>query len=204
VSGRALRTASPLRFAHDAGAVVVALRPTSGGTGFLRWLAGAIGLELRPDRGERWNRELLRDAGSIWPWRGTRRAVEEFLQSYVRGEAHVTVVDPSNPMQLGVQSTIGDDAVLCGNPSYFWVDVVTNPRNSRMYQPTGLLELVRAARDALRREAPAHLTYDVRVFASTMRLGGFPDRHVGARLGDTTLLWQAPLVVPGNQERSPR
>ena len=202
VAGPSVTTTSGTAFAHGAAVPAVALRVESGGTGFLRWLAGAIGLELRPDRGERWNRELLRDAGSIWPWRGTRRGVEEFVASYVRGEASVKVVDPSNPMQLGVHCTVGDDTVLCGHPSYFWVELRTEHRNSRMYHPTGLLELTRAARDALRREAPAHLTYDLLVRASSMRLGDMPDRQIGARLGDTTLLWSEPLIVPASIEGS--
>jgi hypothetical protein len=200
---------APLRRAHGAGADVFVLEGTdvgllvarSGGTRFLTWLASAIGLELRADRGERWNRELVRRAGSLWPWRGTRRGVEAFVESYVLGEADVDVVDPAQPLQLGLVSTLGVDAIPCGMPDFFWIELRTEERNSRMYHPAGLVSVIRAAREALRREAPAHLAYDVRVFANTMQIGGHPETEVGARLGDTTLLWSEPLLVPADEER---
>jgi hypothetical protein len=70
-----------------------------------------------------------------------------------------------------------------------------------MYQPAGLISLVRAAREALRREVPVHLGYELRLHANTMQLGT-DITEVGARLGDTTLLWDEPLVVLGDERRT--
>src|SRR5207248_4386600 len=70
-AGQVLTVTPPLAQAHEADCVVVRLTPSGSGTGFVSWLAQWIGLALRPDRGERWNRELLRLAGRIGPRRGT-------------------------------------------------------------------------------------------------------------------------------------
>jgi hypothetical protein len=205
----------PTAHAHLVDEPVARLATRSGGTGFLAWLASAVGLELRPDRGERWNRELVRLVGSLWRWRGTRRAVEELLAGYVRGEVGrrelpsglvrrgVEVLDLANPMQLGLVSTLGYDTVLCGRPSFFRVDLQTESRSHRMHQPEGIDELVRATELALRREKPAHTFYDIHIYATTTQLGLDSVNEVGARLGETTLLWDEPLVVAGDEERRP-
>lgn len=189
---------------HAAGASATALvsrAPVGSGTGFLEWLAGWIGLELRPDRGERWNRELARVAGRIWPWRGTRRGVDAFLALYLRGEARdVHVVDAPNPIQVGVASTVGADAVISGMPPHFFeLDVETDPRNGRLHAPEGLRQMIQAIRAALRNERPAHTYYDVRLQAQTMQIGVDSGTEIGARVGDTTLLWTGPLVVEGER-----
>jgi hypothetical protein len=213
LAGAAVTVDPPLSHPHTREEPVARLETRSGGTGFLAWLGAAVGLELRADRGERWNRELVRLVGALWPWRGTRRAVEEFLRGYVRGEVGrrrvgevlerqgVEVVDAANPLQLGLVSTLGYDTVVCGRPNFFWVDLSTNRRSHRMYQPQGIEELLRAAHRALRREKPAHTFYDIRLYANTMQLGLDSANEVGARLGDTTLLWDEPLLVAGDEER---
>jgi hypothetical protein len=198
---RAVRLMTPLRFGHDAGtAVAVADRPGAGTT-FLGFLAGWIGLKPRPDRGERWNRELLRLAGRIWPWRGTPRGVEAFLTASLRGEAErVRVLDAPDPFQLGLVSTVGADAVIGGMPPhYFAVEIDTEPRNSRLYSPVGLAEMAQAAHTVLRAERPAHTYYDLRVNAYTMQIGVDAQTEIGARVADTTLLWGAPQVLEGER-----
>jgi hypothetical protein len=143
---------------------------------------------------------LLRLAGRIWPWRGTKTGVEAFLNTYLRGEGKATVFDPSNPLQIGVASTIGVDMIICGGlPHFFWVDLVTDQRNSWLYHPDGRHEMVQATHQALRREKPAHTYYDLRIQAHTLQIGVDPEKEVGARVGDTTLLWEEPLVIPGDR-----
>ncbi|MHC5258230.1 hypothetical protein ACYSUO_10110 [Streptomyces sp. UC4497] len=193
---RGLRLTAPLAFPHPHGTSVAEADTTPGGTAFLGWLAGWIGLELRPTRGERWNRELLRRAGAIWSWRGTRPGLAAFLEAYLRDEALPEVVDHPDPMQIGVTSTLGEDTYVCGaRPGFFWVELTTVEGDSRLRHPLGLAELVLAAHDALRRERPAHTTYELRVNAHTMQLGKDPEVDVGARVGDTTLLWDQPMSV---------
>jgi hypothetical protein len=198
VADRTLSVTPPLTQAHRAGEPLAVLAPAGGGTALLAWLAGTIGLALRPTRGERWNRELLRRTGPIWPWRGTRAGLEGFLAAYLLGEAEVRVVDHPDPMQLGLVSTLGEDSYLCGAPpSLFWVELATAERESRLHHPLGLGELVQAAHQALDRERPAHTRYELRVQAHTMQLGVDAEREVGARVGDTTLLWDQPMAVEG-------
>jgi hypothetical protein len=197
-SAQTVTVTPPLQHEHAADRPVVRLAPFGSGMAFLSWLAGWIGLALRPDRGERWNRELMRLAGRIWPWRGTRAGVGAFLRAYLRGEAEATVYDWANPLQIGLVSTVGVDTVICGGwPHWFWADLVTNERNSRLYHPAGLVEVIQAAHQALRQEKPAHTYYDLKLRAHTMQIGRDAESEVGARVGDTTLLWDAPLIEAG-------
>jgi hypothetical protein len=201
VLGSLLSVTPAVEVGHAAGAPVRPVSVAGGGTALLSWLAGWIGLVLRPTRGERWNRELLRLAGRIWPFRGTRAGVEAFLVASLRGEAaHAVVHDPSNPMQVGLVSTLGEDTFVCGGPAgFFWADLHTEPGNSRLYHPLGLDTMVQAAHEALRHERPAHTYYDLQVFAKPMQLGTNAARDVGARVGDTTLLWDRPLISRGDR-----
>jgi hypothetical protein len=193
--------APPLQPGHAAGKPVRRLAPVGSGTAFLAWLAGWIALPLRPDRGERWNRELLRRAFPIWPIRGTGRGLAAFLDAALRGEARATIFDPANPLQLGLVSTIGEDTFICGGhrPFFFWIDVRADPRNARLYHPDGLADLARTARELALRERPAHTTVALRLLANTMRIGVEAARDVGARIGETTLLWDAPRQIPGDE-----
>jgi hypothetical protein len=200
IAAQTVTVTPPLRQRHAAGRLVLRRAPSGSGTAFLSWLAGWIGLGLRPDRGERWNRELLRLAGRIWPWRGTKIGVEGFLNAYLRGEAQATLFEAANPLQIGLVSTVGADTIVCGGlPHFFWVDVATEAHNQRLYHPEGLNEMVQAAHQALRREKPAHTYYDLRLQAHTLQIGVHPETEVGARVGDTTLLWEAPLIIPGDR-----
>jgi hypothetical protein len=179
---------------------VTRLLPEGGALDALEWLAGWIGLALRPGRGERWSRELVRRAGGVWPVRGTRAGVQAFLDAYLRGQARTRVFDPSNPLQVGLVSTVGVDTIICGGtPSSFWVDVRAEPRSMRLRTPEGMEELVHAAHEALRREKPAHATYALRVDVPSIQIGTDPELHVGARVGETTLLWSRPLAVAGDR-----
>lgn len=189
-----------LAHAYAAGTPVVRLAPVGGGRAFLQWLAGWVGLALRPDRGERWNRELLRVAGRIWPWRGTKQGVEAFLRTYLREEVTaITIYAPANPLQIGLVSTVGLNTVIGGSlPSFFWVNLVTNPRNSRLYHRDGLQELIQTARAALEQERPAHTDYQLRIQGRPMQIGVDYTHEVGARVGDTTLVGGAPLTIPGD------
>jgi hypothetical protein len=196
---QALTVTPPLAQAHAAGRAVVRLAPSGSGTDFVSWLAQWIGLVTRPDRGERWNRELLRLAGRIAPRRGTRAGVEAFLNASLRGEARATVHDLANPLQVGLIATVGVDTVICGGlPDYFWADLAAEAGNSRLYAPEGLAALLQAAHQTLRRDKPAHTHYDLRLQANTMQVGVDPRTEIGARVGATTLLWGEPLLSPGD------
>ena len=58
---------------------------------------------------------------------------------------------------------------------------------------------LQATRDAVGREKPAHTYYDIRLTATSMQLGVDETTEIGARIGETTLLWTEPLVVEGER-----
>jgi hypothetical protein len=200
VTGNRIRFAPPLRLGHPVGRQVARIAPVGSGTGSLRWLAGWIGLQLREDRGERWNRELLRSAGRLWPHRGTGSGLDEFLRAYLAGDATARTFAPANPMQVGFISTVGVDTTICGAaPNFFQVDVESGLQNPWHYSPGGLTAVLQAATEALRRERPAHTYYDLHLQAHTMQVGVDERTEIGARVGETTLLWTGPLVVEGDR-----
>ena len=200
ISGPTVTVTPLLQQRHDANQQVLRMGPSGSGIAFLRWLARWLGVELRPAHGERWNRELVRLVGRIWPWRGTKDGVEAFLNASLSNEARATVFDPSNPLQIGLASTIGVDTIICGGPPHsFWVDLGTEARDSRLYHPAGLNEMIQAVHQVLQRERPAHTSYDLRLQAHTMQIGSRIGTDVGARVGDTTLLWEKPLIIPGDR-----
>jgi hypothetical protein len=202
---RAVQLAAPLQLAHAAGTGVRVLggpgsAPLGGRTAFLRWLAGWVALETRPDRGERWNRDLLRLHARLQPWRGTQRGLEATLNATLREEATATVADRPNPLQVGLVATVGVDTVICGDPpGYFSVEIVTDPRNGRLASPQGLAELVQAVQAVVRREKPAHTYYDLALQASDMQIGVDDSREIGVRVGETSLLWEGRLLVRGER-----
>jgi hypothetical protein len=198
-----LTIAPALQQSYAADQPVTRWRPAGSGTNFMGWLASWIGLSLRANRGERWNQELLRLAGRIWNRRGSQVAIESFLQAYLRGEAKSSIVfAAANPLQIGLVSTIGVDTVICGNPPYFfWVDLETDERNTHLYSPEGLNDLIQAAQQVLQQGKPAHTYYDLRIQAHPMQLGVDPILEIGARVGDTTLLWDQPLIIPDDPLR---
>jgi hypothetical protein len=200
VSANRIRFAPALLLGHPAERQVARIAPVGSGTGFLRWLAGWIGLELRADRGERWNRELLRSAGRVWPYRGTGGGLDEFLRVYLAGDATARTFAPANPMQVGFISTVGVDTTICGaSPDFFQVDVESGLQNPWHYSPGGLTAVLQAAAEALRRERPAHTYYDLHLNAHTMQVGVDELTEIGARVGETTLLWSGALVVEGDR-----
>jgi hypothetical protein len=201
VDGGTVHFAPPFEQVHSAGTPVARLVGPAG-LSFLGWLGGWVDARLRSDRGERWNRELVRLSASLWPWRGTRRGVQALVAAAIRGEGDALVLDLANPLQLGLVARLGVNAVLCGAPHFFAVDVTTNERSSRLYAPEGVMQALQAALDTLAAEKPAHTDYDLHLRVHTTQLGVDPATEVGARLGDTTLLWDEPLVVPGDDERS--
>ena len=182
---------------HPVGCPVRRMETSGSGTLFLNWLGNWIGVRLRPDRGERWNRELLRTSGRLLPWRGTKAGIEAALKTYLRGEVQqVNIFDTANPLQIGLVSTVGVDTVINGNPLYyFWVNLVTNRRNSQTYSATGLRYLIQVAQQTIQQEKPAHTDYALRVQTHPMQIGVDPMVEIGARVGRTTLLGGELLTI---------
>jgi hypothetical protein len=196
VSGNDVTLSRPVGHAHSAGARVVRVHLAGSGTAHLAELGGWIGVHLRPGRGERWQREWLRRAAALWRYRGTRIGFEGLLTAYLRNEALVTVYDLSNPMQVGLVSTIGvDTAVGGGIPYHYFARLHMDPYRITSYNADGLSRLLAESSTLIRNETPAHTHCDLVLHANTMRIGKSPDKQVGVRVGVTTLIWEKPLPV---------
>jgi phage tail-like protein len=55
----------------------------------LPWLAGWLGLRIGPSLDERRQREVIRSAGALLQWRGTRRGLQGLVESLVGGPVEV-------------------------------------------------------------------------------------------------------------------
>lgn len=203
VSGQRLTVTPPLQQNHPADQPIRKINPAGSGIGLIEWLGSWIGTPLRRDRGERWNREWLRLGGRLQPWSGTAAGVAAALKTYLRGEVQqVNIFDAANPLQIGLVSTVGVDTVINGNPpSFFWVDLVANPRNSALYSAEGFATFIQTAQETIRQGKPAHTDYDLRIQAHPMQIGVDPELEIGARIGRTTLLADAPLVISDDPAR---
>ncbi len=189
----------------------------------LAYLASWIALSLREDRPEAFNRPYLRFAIPRTARRSTVGEIDALLRRWLEGELWETTPPPVIVTDLGRRlnevdtvfelpefdntgklvsgrATLGVDTVLGeGPPHLFIVDLVTDPGNAELRAPAGLGAILRAARTLLDAEKPAHTRYQLRLRAHTMQLA--PDgvtsggpTEVFAQLGETTLLWDEPLV----------
>ncbi|MGM0576306.1 MAG: phage tail protein [Myxococcota bacterium] len=80
---------------------------------FLPWLASWLAITLSPDWDDLQRRRMLLAATRLFPYRGTKRAIEEFVHIYTG--ANVTIEEntwPFSGFRIGAGSTVGDDAVI--------------------------------------------------------------------------------------------
>lgn len=56
---------------------------------FLTWMAGWMGLGIHPSLSEERRRALVRAAGPLFPWRGTRRGLEGLLRAFTRSDVEI-------------------------------------------------------------------------------------------------------------------
>jgi phage tail-like protein len=196
---------------------------------YLGYLASWVGLALRSEKPDDWNRAYFRRALELSAERSTPGGLERLLRAWLRGDLLETnppqlvltdltrasnavdsifQLDPDVPPVLGVQTVLGE-----GPPCFFVVDLVTDPVVRELRNPIGLDVLQRATRSLLDAEKPANSYYQLRIRASTMQLApadeadAQPD-ELYAQLEDltgeqpllgTTLLWDEPLVFDSDR-----
>jgi phage tail-like protein len=196
---------------------------------YLSYLAGWIGLSLRPERSVDWNRRFFRRAVELAPLRGTLAGLDALLRAWLADDlvggdaapplltdltrAHNqvdTVFQLDEAAVLGVQTVLGE-----GPPFFFVVDLVADPTVRELRNPIGLDVLQRATRSLLAAEKPAFSYYQLRLRAHTMQLAPADpaDKRRGevyAQLEDsageqtvlgTTLLWDEPLVFDSDLDQ---
>lgn len=78
---------------------------------FLPWLASWVGVYWDETLPEKRKRRLLRSAVSLYQGRGTKQALEEFLQIYSDGEVEI-IEHPAHNLVLGKQSRLGQKVAL--------------------------------------------------------------------------------------------
>jgi phage tail-like protein len=143
---------------------------------FLPWLASWMALTLRADWDESQQRAVLAKIIPLYAKRGTKSGIEEYLKIYA-GEG-VTIKDELSPLQIGISSTIGSDTVVGGQPPYFFIINVAFAEPD----PERLKPKVRAVKDVLDIEKPAHTFYQLNFQGPTLRIG------VASTIGTDTLI----------------
>lgn len=129
---------------------------------FLPWLASWVALSLREDWQEEEKRRFISRIVSLYQYRGTKRGLEEILETYTGEEAVLYEFDES--------------------PHYFQVEITLSEPT-----PEGLRRKEKIARAIIEQEKPAHSFYALRVLVPTMRIiNADPER--GIRVGQNTLL----------------
>lgn len=147
---------------------------------FLEWLAGWVALTLRADLDELRQRDFIARAVSLYPLRGTKQGLEEFVSIYTR--LGVTVDELNTPFQIGVHSIIGVDTLLDGGAPHFFRVLVR--------LPTPDSEQIRQHREVATAiidiEKPAHTHYVLDVAYPTLQIS------VHSTVGVDTLLGPSP------------
>jgi len=132
---------------------------------FLPWLASWMALVLRADWEEEQQRAVIAKIIPLYRKRGTRAGLEDYLKIYAG--AGVTIKDDVAPMEVGVSSTVGVDAVIGGIPPYFFVINVAFAEPD----PGKLKEKARAVEAVLDIEKPAHTFYKLNFQGPTLQIG---------------------------------
>jgi phage tail-like protein len=150
--------------------------PHAAPTDFLPWLASWMALILRADWDESQQRAVLAKIIPLYAKRGTKSGIEEYLKIYA-GEG-VTIKDDLSPLQIGASSTVGVDTVVGGQPPYFFIVNVAFAEPD----PERIKLKVKAVRDVLDIEKPAHTFYQLNFQGPTLQIG------VASTVGEDTLI----------------
>lgn len=180
---------------------------------YLKYLADWIGLPLRTEKSPNWNRIFLKTAIKLYSNRGTLQGMQRLLRAWLKGDLKATKpplmiltdltrihTDVDAIFQLGETATLGVDTVLGEGPPFFLIaDLVTNPGSAELRNPAGLDVLRRAARFLIDIEKPSYTYYQLRIRAYTMQIAPADDEdrrtdEVYAQIGETTMLWEKPMV----------
>jgi phage tail-like protein len=148
---------------------------------FLPWLAGWVALGLRADWTEGQKRDFLANIVPLYRRRGTKENLAELLRIYTGLSPVITGVAETD-FQIGVNSTIGEDAQIGGSAPHFFRVGVTMPNPD----PATLQRQRQIANALIELQKPAHTDYELEIVFDTMQIG---DRST---IGVDTLLGSLP------------
>ena len=150
---------------------------------FLPWLAGWVALGLRADWTEGQKRDFLANIVPLYRRRGTKENLAELLRIYTGLSPVITGVAETD-FQIGVHSTIGEDAQIGGSAPHFFHVSVTMPNPD----PATLQRQRQIATALIELQKPAHTDYELDIFFNTMQIG------VRSTIGVDTLLGSLPTT----------
>ncbi len=150
---------------------------------FLPWLAGWVALTLREDWKEEEKRRFIGRIVPLYQQRGTRFGLEELLRTYtgLPGE-NVRVYELTQPLQVGVTSTVGVDTAIGSGPPHYFVVKMSLPVSTAIDRS----RQEQIARAIIEQEKPAHIYYDLIVEFPTIQVG------VTSTVGKDTLIGTPP------------
>jgi phage tail-like protein len=132
---------------------------------FLEWLAGWVALTLRADMPVVKQRDFIANIVQLYKRRGTLSNLQHLLEIFLEGTPSVVEPD-AHEMQIGEQSTIGEDTYLGGGPPHFFEVTISLARPS----PEFLERQLQVARDLINLEKPAHTYYKLQSTFPTIQI----------------------------------
>ena len=131
----------------------------------LSWLAGWLGLELDERLPEERQRHLIRRAASLRRRRGTKAALQEYLEIYSGATVQITEHRATN-LILGPESRLGPGVALgLDNHPHMFTVVVHLPPDWQDDERQGERRLRRLLESIIDAEKPAHTAYTLRIKA---------------------------------------
>lgn len=133
---------------------------------FLEWLSGWVALTFRDDWREEERRRILAEIVPAYRQRGTPDGLRQILSAFTGlPAATITILEFTEPLQIGVSSTVGEGTVMDEGPShYFQVRVLLAARTDLARQRAILRSIIDA-------EKPAHTYYDLFLDIPTLQVG---------------------------------
>lgn len=156
--------------------------PRSADPDFLPWLASWLAIGLNRDWDTLQARRMLIAAMRLFPYRGTARAIREFVHIYTG--ASVTIEEnawPFRGFRIGVHSTVGLDTVILPPMNLTHCFVVQLERAASRVPEDEIIRI----HEIIQAQKPAHTTYFL-AFSdedASGQMGSFMDIGVGAVIG---------------------
>jgi phage tail-like protein len=144
---------------------------------FLPWLATWTAFTLRADLPIEKQRDFIARIIQLYRWRGTKQNLQELLKIFTIGVPTIIELQGER-LQIGVNSTVGEDTILGGGPPHFFQVTIALNRVTE----TVLNRQLQIARALIDLEKPAHTFYELIPSFPTMQVG------VHSTVGVDTLL----------------
>jgi phage tail-like protein len=130
--------------------------PGTAPEGFLPWLSSWLGLVLDESWPEVKRRQLLRRAGELYRWRGTKRGIAEYIEIYAGVAPKITEHIRAEGMRLGGESKLGKPMQIGGKGAEFTFTV-------EIKLPAKSDADIEVIKNIIESEKPAHTGYFLRV-----------------------------------------